>query len=40
MPDGVVERPHPLQVQVHGHELELGVRLLHGEAQRVTCVGN
>ena len=37
-PDGVVARPHPLQVQVHRHELELGLVLLHREAQRVTWV--
>ena len=38
-PDGVVARPHPLQVQVHRHELELGLVLLHREAQRVTWKG-
>ena len=35
-PDGVVARPHALQVQVHRHELELGLVLLHREAQGVT----
>ena len=38
-PDGVVARPHPLQVQVHRHELELGLVLLHREAQGVTWKG-
>ena len=28
VPDGVVEGPHPMQVQVHGDGLELGVGLL------------
>ena len=31
VPDGVVEGPHPLQVQVHGDKLELGLGLLHRE---------
>ena len=40
VPDGVVERPHALQVEVHRDELELGVRLLHGEAQGPAWKGN
>ena len=37
-PEGVVFCPHPLEVEVHRHELKTGVTLLDTLAQTQACV--
>ena len=38
LPEGVVFCPHPLEVEVHRHELETGVAFLDTLAQTQACV--